>query len=156
MIQRIQSLYLALALLAGIITFFFPFASYLSDLAYYKLTLTGFNDVTPGAAQAFSSLFTLPLLGIHLVVAGLALYVLLAYKNRTKQLKFLKFAFILCIIYIGVLFLYTNVLIEKKLGVVTHYETGSYFPLIMLVFIILANRAIGKDDKLVRSMDRLR
>lgn len=156
MIQRIQSLYLVLALVACILTFFFPFASYISDLAYYQLTLTGFKHISPDPTPAFSSFFTLPLLGLHLVAGFLILFVLVSYKNRLKQLKILRFTFLFCILYIGLLFFYTNFLIEKKLGIISHYNTGSYFPLIMLAFIMLANRAIGKDEKLIRSMDRLR
>jgi len=156
MIQRIQSLYLALALIVCGLSFFFPYASYLGDTAYFQLSLTGFKDLSPDPTPAFSSYFTLPLLGFHLVVSFLILYVLAAYKNRTKQLQFMRFALLLCILYIGVLFFYTNFLIEKNLGIVSQYKLGSYFPLIILALIILANRAIGKDDKLVRSMDRLR
>jgi len=33
---------------------------------------------------------------------------------------------------------------------------GIYPPIVALIFAVLAGRAIGKDDKLVKSMDRLR
>ncbi len=37
-----------------------------------------------------------------------------------------------------------------------HYGIGTYLPLLAVVLNILATRAIKKDDKLVRSADRLR
>ncbi len=41
-----------------------------------------------------------------------------------------------------------------------HYEVsygpGIFFPIISLLFILLANRAIRKDENLVRAADRIR
>jgi hypothetical protein len=68
----------------------------------------------------------------------------------------IRFTLLINILYIGLLFFYTNILLERNLGVTTDYDFGSYFPVIVLVMVLLAKRGIEKDEKLVRSMDRLR
>jgi ABC-type polysaccharide transport system permease subunit len=57
----------------------------------------------------------------------------------------------------GIFFFYIP-MIEKKISIVPDYSKafGIYLPLVALVFLIMANRAIKRDDKLVRSADRLR
>jgi hypothetical protein len=37
-----------------------------------------------------------------------------------------------------------------------NFKAGAYLPLIQIVFVFLAQRAIGKDEELVKSADRLR
>jgi hypothetical protein len=36
------------------------------------------------------------------------------------------------------------------------YQFGMYIPLISLIFLVLASRAIRKDEELIKSSDRLR
>ena len=36
------------------------------------------------------------------------------------------------------------------------YQIGVYLPLVIMVLLVLANNSIRKDDKLVKSADRLR
>jgi len=48
---------------------------------------------------------------------------------------------------------------EKRLGgggIPSTYQFGMYIPLISLVFLVLASRAIRKDEALIKSSDRLR
>jgi hypothetical protein len=44
----------------------------------------------------------------------------------------------------------------KTSEAVSEFEIGAYIPIINLLFLFLANRSILKDEKLVRSVDRLR
>jgi uncharacterized oligopeptide transporter (OPT) family protein len=64
----------------------------------------------------------------------------------------LNIAFIL-----AVLFIYIP-LVERKTGIKPDYAggIGIYLPIVSLMFLVLANRAIKRDEKLVRSSDRLR
>jgi len=118
--------------------------------------LTGFVHVSPDPVPLFPSWFTFPLLGLNLALLVYIVLIILAYKNRIKQLKMIRFTLLLNILFIGILFFYTNFLIERNLGVTSQYDFGSYFPIIVLLMILLAKRGIEKDEKLVRSMDRLR
>ena len=80
------------------------------------------------------------------------------YKDRITQMKIVRIAILLQIILIALIFFVYAKIIETNLAASPDYldETGIYFTLISLVFLILANRSIMKDEKLVRSADRLR
>ena len=158
MIQRIQTIYLFIAAACSAALFFFPVASFLSDITYQKLYIVGLVNLAPGEQAAISRSLVLPLAVIGSLMFILALTAILLYKKRDMQLRLVKFGILSTIVMIaGIFFLYSP-LIEKKLAIVPDYtgEIGIYFPLITLVFFILANRAITRDDKLVKSLDRLR
>jgi hypothetical protein len=67
-------------------------------------------------------------------------------------------AILLDIVLIALVFFVYASIIERNLLASPDYldEAGIYFPLISLIFLILASRFIMKDEKLVRSVDRLR
>jgi len=158
MIQRIQTVYLFLAAACSVALFFFPVASFLSDLTYQKLFITGLANMAPGSPAAMAPSLVLPLAAVGALMAIMALAGILSYKKRELQLRLVMFGILFTVIMIaGIFFLYVP-LIEKKLSVVPDYSggIGIYFPLIALVLFILANRAIRRDDMLVKSLDRLR
>jgi hypothetical protein len=158
MIQRVQTVYLFFAAACSAALFFFPVASFLSEMTYQKLFITGLVNMAPGQPSAIGKSLVLPLAGVGVLMVLLALSAILTYKKRNLQLKLVKVGILVTVIMIaGIFFLYCP-LIEKKLAILPDYtgEIGIYFPLIALVFFILANRAITRDDKLVKSLDRLR
>ena len=158
MIQRIQTLFLALAFLASLFLFFLPFANVLTDLYYYKLFVYGFEDTNQNAESRFTFTTVLPLLLLNIFTAGFALVSIFLYKNRMQQVRFVRLGIFTDIILIGLIFFIYARIVENKLGETPNYldEAGIYFPLIVLIFLILANRFIVKDERLVRSIDRLR
>ena len=158
MIQRIQSLFMLIALIATILVFFFPLAGFLSDFSYYKLYIYQVKPLVPDAEKLFPSMFTLPLLLLN-TFAGLAVGVaLFAYKNRLRQIQILRFAFLLEIVEIGLIFFFYAPSVQRKTGITPDYtgEWGIYLPLLALLCIYLANRFVMKDEKKVRAADRLR
>lgn len=158
MIQRIQSLYLLLAFIACVLTFFFPFADFVlnGDQGYYLFTVTGLRDTGPGHVQVFNWVFSLPLWAMNTLVGLLCIYIIFHFKDRITQLKLLRVNVFINLIFIGFVFYYASSLIENKLGMTPHYRIGIYFPLASILLQVLATRAIRKDEKLVRSADRLR
>jgi len=161
MIQRIQSLFLILAALASILLFFFPLAGIYASHATYKFYIYELQNqapLEPGEQPIFTFMTTLPLLVLNIGVIILTVITIFLYKNRITQMKLVRFAVLLEIVMIAlILFIYASI-IEKNLFVSPDYlsEAGIYFPLVALVFLILANRSILKDEKLVRSVERLR
>jgi hypothetical protein len=158
MFQRIQTLFMFFALVASVLVFFFPLVSYLSDFYYYKLYICHLKAMTPDADKLFGSFFTVPLIIINLLVIGLIGTAIFLYKNRLRQVQMLKMAFFLEIILIALIFFYNAPAIQHKIQVSPDYtgEVGIYLPLITLIFIFLANRFIIKDEKMVKSADRIR
>ncbi len=158
MIQRIQTVYLSLAFIAIALLFAFPLAQFFSDHGVYFFSVTGLKNMVPGGANAFHPLIFLPLIIVAVGIALLTLYTIFKFKNRSLQLKLTNIGVLASIALImGIFFLYIP-MIEKKIDIVPDYSKafGIYLPLVALVFIVMAIRAIKRDDKLVRSADRLR
>lgn len=146
MIQRIQSLFLLLAAGASFALFALPFAS--TDEAVVSSTLFG---------DGFYNLFDSITLAVFFGLCGaLAVIAVFLYKNRRRQMRLTIFAFIanLCGIVFGLVFFMQNS--NDTAEKVIRDEFGMYLPILILVLTLLAYRFIGKDQKLVSSMDRLR
>jgi hypothetical protein len=158
MIQRIQSLFLAIAFLAAAALFFFPLAGVYADVNTYKLYVFEFKNMVPDAPSAFSFMTILPLLLLNVLTGVFSMTAIWMYKDRIRQLRFVRYAIFCDIVLIGLVFFIYARIVENKLGASPNYldETGIYFPLIALIFLILANRFIIRDERLVRSIDRLR
>lgn len=144
MIQRIQSLFLLLASGAFWTEFALPFAT--SDAA------------SPGVlSDMVYNIHDSPVLLALTVIGGLAtLGAIFLFNNRPlqKRLSYLGVVMAILLPLVAFLLIY-NERTGDALGAIND-GLGIYPPILALIFAILAGRAIGKDDKLVKSMDRLR
>jgi len=158
MIQRIQTLYLFLAFIAMALLFAFPLAQFFSETGTYIFSITGLKNMIPDGAPAFNSIVFLPLVIVSVGIALLALITIFQYKKRSFQIKLTSAGVFSAIALIMGIFLFYIPMIEKKINIIPNYldSIGIYLPLIALVFMVMANRAIKRDEKLVRSADRLR
>jgi hypothetical protein len=157
MIQRIQSVYLLLAVLSLGAMFFFPLASFIGgdkdQLVYFVYELI---SKVPDSIPSVPFYFVYPILGITILTILLSLFAIVQFKNRGAQLKMIRGAILLILVMIGVFFFYCSPLLEEASGTLTEYEIGSYMPLVALMFLILANRGVIHDINLLRAADRLR
>ncbi|MCF8368672.1 MAG: DUF4293 domain-containing protein [Bacteroidales bacterium] len=156
MLQRIQTLFLLVVVVLGIVLFFVPIASFLAELYYFKLFVYEFRNLTPDTEIEFGLTAVLPLLVLNIGVIGLSAYSISSFKNRILQIRLVRFTMLLCMLMIvGIFVLYPN-LISASTEANSEFEAGAYLPIVNLLFLFLANRYILKDEKLIRSMDRLR
>jgi hypothetical protein len=156
MLQRIQTLYLIVVMITSIALFFLPLISFVSDLFYLKLYLYEFRNLTPDSEIQFSLTTVLPMLVINAAVVILTLVTISKFKNRILQVRLVRFTLLLSILMIvGIFVLYPNIVMNNT-EAISEFEVGAYIPIINLLFLFLANRSILKDEKLVRSMDRIR
>jgi len=144
MIQRIQSIYLLFAaLISGILVFFISFfeheniedpniISLLSDERYLIISIgIGF----------FTSCF-------------LSVISIFMFKNRQNQFVLGRLNILINFYLLGVLlFESLNLSGETK---VSEKGIGVFLPLIIIFLLVFANKAIKKDENLVKSVDRLR
>jgi len=158
MIQRIQSLFLLGVVVISVLIFFFPLASFLSDYYYYKLYLTDMRNMAPEVEPMFSIYFTMPLLVLNVVAAIVSFIAIFYFRKRMLQIRLVRLAFILEIVFIALIFFYYIPQVEEHLSLTSDYTgvIGIYLPLGSLLLLILANRFIVRDEKLVRSTERLR
>jgi Domain of unknown function (DUF4293) len=137
MIQRIQTIYLLLAFVAtGILPFVFPLWTMNSKDYYFmqdQIYVIGFGLST-----------TLTLLSI------------VSYKKRQNQFVIGRLNIILNLILLG-LFVYRSLnLSGETAAVVSEKGIGMFLPILAIVLLVFANKAIKKDEDLVKSVDRLR
>lgn len=158
MIQRIQTVYLLLAVIALGVMFFFPLAEFIGgddQLIYYLHEVV---SLVPGSAVNLPVYFPYPILGLTTITLILALYAIFQYKSRLLQLKLVSIGVVLTLLSIGVFFFYCIPLLEDASGVLldwTRLKWISALP-VALIFMVLAYRGILADEKLIRSADRLR
>ncbi|MEC4005938.1 DUF4293 domain-containing protein [Flavobacterium sp. SUN052] len=96
---------------------------------------------------------------IYVVLFGLstALTVIsiISFKKRQHQFVLNRLNMILNLILLG-LFVYRSLNLSGETPVVSEKGIGMFLPIVSIVFLVLANKAIKKDEDLVKSVDRLR
>jgi len=158
MIQRIQTVFLAIVAISCVLLFFFPLANYY-DAAFgnYKFFIQGIRYMDPEPQVHFGSMFVLPLIIMVAVSFIFTAATIVLYKNRPLQIRLITFNVLLNIILLIVIFFFYATKIKTMTGIEPEYQyPGMVLPLISLVFLILAHRFIKKDESLVRSADRIR
>ena len=131
MIQRIQSIFLLIAALLCVAFLFVP------SLEINDLYLIAKDNIVLAILTVLSAVISF---------ADIFLF-----KNRVLQINVVKLNFLIIFGLIGFA-IYT----ELSDGDFAPNIIGAVLPILFLVFNALAIRFIKKDDKLVRSMDRLR
>ena len=89
--------------------------------------------------------------------AIVAFYEIFRYNNRLTQLKLGFLNVLLMMVVLGgtVYFIFEGETLSAN-ATQGDFETGIYLPGLALIFNLLANRFIRRDEQLVRSVDRLR
>jgi len=146
MIQRIQSIFLLLAGSASLGLFGLPLAKTaqpIEESAIFADAVYNLNDQV-GLMVLFSLAGAMALLGIFL------------FRNRRLQMKVSLSALIINLggLAFGAYYLSQNITEAGEKAI--QDGLGMYLPLVAIFFAFLAYRFIRRDDKLVKSMDRLR
>lgn len=155
MLQRVQSIYLLLASLALLALFLFPLVhNVYVDGKPISIMVTGvYQDVN---GQLTHTQFFVALTVATAFVALIPLIIIFLYRNRKQQIA-LCYSAILVII--GYSF-WMSQMAKKVMGEIqidTHnWGIGLFLSSISLLLIIFAIKAIQRDEKLVKSADRLR
>ncbi|NDI98827.1 DUF4293 domain-containing protein [Flavobacterium sp. LaA7.5] len=140
MLQRIQTIYLLIAfIVTGILPFVFPLWFTENGVEYYFVKNLAFVALFGGST-------TLSLISI------------VSFKKRKNQFVMGRLNIILNLILLG-LFVYRLLNLSGETDpekVVSEKGIGMILPIVSIVFLSLANRAIKKDEDLVKSVDRLR
>lgn len=156
MLQRIQTLYLLIVVVAMSLTLFLPSMRAISPegIDYALSTLRGFYPVEQGGFHL--SGVTMWLTITNIVILLIALFTIFMYKWRIIQIRFSIFNMVLLIGYYAIFFFTRYVILQQNTIDSTTFSWPIILPLISAILTYLALRAIGKDEALVRSLDRLR
>ncbi|HAT66743.1 MAG TPA: DUF4293 domain-containing protein [Flavobacteriaceae bacterium] len=136
MLQRIQTVYMILSILVmGALYMWFP--------------------VVEDAAKNVVIDKSEPLvLGLILAPVVLTLISIFNFKKRQQQFVLNRLSIILNFVLLGV-FVYRSLKVSGE-TLVSEKGIGVLLPIISIVFLVLANKAIKRDEDLVKSVDRLR
>ena len=145
MIQRIQTLFLLFGAICSGLLFYFPFATSESVQSSAILSDGVYN---------FQDNIAIPILFGAAIL--LSLGALVSFKNRKNQTLLTRFALIanfIGMILVTVFFFNDG---ANMASVEPQDEVGAYMPMAAMLLLAFALYFIKKDEKLVRSMDRLR
>ena len=139
MIQRIQTIYLLIVTILGVLLCCYPMA-----------------EVVPVEGEIFKMAMggPLPYSALIVLMPVLSFTTIFLYKKRVLQMRLCSFNIVLSIL----------TMLLSGLYIYMTYKTGSKLTMkwpcvimpINIILLYLAARAIGKDEALVRSLDRLR
>lgn len=153
MIQRIQTIYLLLALAFGVSMFFAPQITFLAE-TLYVLNFKGINSIE--AVENSKSISTVALTILLALTPILSLASIFLYKKRLLQLRLCGANIGLLIGTTALIYYFGTVGAKELPAIELSYHLSTVFPIVGAVLNFLALRAIAKDEALVRSMDRIR
>ena len=141
MIQRIQSVWLFIVAALSFVT--------LKTSVYSGHHI---NDLEPKPVIFLTASYN-PLLNITAVAVGvIALIVIFLFKNRKLQIRLSIIALLLSVASIALYYWQSKSFITEESSI----TITSFIPILIPVFLILSISKIRKDDKLVKSLDRIR
>ncbi|MBR4527617.1 MAG: DUF4293 domain-containing protein [Bacteroidaceae bacterium] len=171
MIQRIQTVYLALVLILS----FVGLISTIGEWTMAETVVAHFSNFTFGAEEQFKPLDSISgpwCLGVLLImVMFLSIVSIMLFRKRMRQLRLTIFSTILLVGYVAAyavfayyydlnLNLFASTAYEKGIeGVMIptfHFKFVATFPVLSIILNCLAIQGIRKDEALVRSLDRIR
>lgn len=159
MIQRIQTVFLFLVVVAMVLVMTFPIWHQLNPGQTQMMTLNAWSmtttDVESGEVVESSSKLFIGILAI--IAAGLAVFSIFQYKNRTKQMMINMINSLVMVVNVGLIVWTTHSANEVFNPAVSGAFVVGFWSILGGMFMnLLANRFIRKDEMLVRSVDRIR
>lgn len=138
MIQRIQSIYLFLVTVLGVLLCCFPMAQVISAANEFTLSM--------GSTIPYSVLIA--------IMPVLSFATIFLYKRRVVQMRLCSFNIVLSVLTLILSAIYMYIAYDNGSKIIMHWPCV-IMP-VNIILLYLAARAIGKDEALVRSLDRLR
>ena len=150
MIQRKQTVFLFLSLIATLICLSMPIALFEPQGMGGENRMLNLWVIDSSGTKDFS---VWPLFAILLSTVPLQLFAIFDYHHRKRQITTCSIDLILIIVW----YIAYGVL-SKTLssGMIYHAQLASFLPLLTLILIFLARRGIKADEALVRAADRIR
>ena len=143
MIQRIQTIYLLLAsIISGVLIFVFNLWKSIEKNIFAFDLLYSDSYLLKGIPISF------------IVSALLAFVAIFLFKNRKLQFVIGRLTILINLILLGVL-IYVSLTLPGE-AAVSEKGIGMFIPVLAILLLVLANKAIKKDEDLVKSADRLR
>lgn len=158
MLQRIQTVFLMLVVILMLLTLFLPVwtlkaenGELVQQLMAIKLTKFGATDTSDVVTY-----FPYTSMAICAVISAIvAMFSISKFKDRLMQMRL---GALNALVMAGTLACgaWFSTELIKEVGAAGRFGIGLFLPGIAMMFNMLANRFIRRDDKLVKSVDRIR
>ena len=144
MLQRIQTVYLiAAALISGLLAFLVPFYG---DTNGGMLFLADLIQIDAGYYRSIPVLFI-----VSTIISVVSIFL---FKRRSRQISSNRVNIVINFLLLGII-VYRLLNLPGEMNI-SEKGIGVFMPLLIIVLLALASKAIIKDEKLVKSVDRLR
>ena len=152
MIQRKQTLFIIIALVLNLICLCLPLASFITEGVGVPSQMFNLWILSDGGARVFTPwpLFVLLLLTMPIGIAAILLY-----KNRIMQARLCVLNILLLIAWY-IAFAVISLGQQGSLHATMAVSIPAAFPAVSIILYIRARHGVMADEKLVRSMDRIR
>ncbi len=156
MIQRKQTLFLLVAVIACLLCFFMPIGIVLPKGMGGEVSLYNLGFVDNNGTIAVSGT-CLPLFVLLAVSTALSLVTIFLYRNRKLQLTLCATNLLFSVLwYIDYVLLLFGVVTVPEVEGTVEVKFAASLPLVAIVMIALARKGVSDDEKLVRAADRIR
>lgn len=153
MIQRLQSIYLAIITLLMIIVFFLPLGTFSDGTSELLVTLFGYQQMGEGTQTVVC---TWPLVALIGATGLLSFVTIFLYKNRKMQLRLSNIGSLLIFVFYLAFAYYAYDFRGDSEEMKMVFKPALILPVISLLLYYSAIRKIKADEALIRSLDRLR
>src|ERR1700741_1677054 len=138
MVQRIQSIYLALVALFHLLLFFVPIFTW---------------DKSSNGESGFwtmTALYTLPFIILNLLIILFSIFVIAQYKSRKKQRNLVYMLAVIVMVFVALcMFQMFRITTTSEYTFIPARSFGMFLQLISIILCLMASRRIKKDDELV-------
>lgn len=152
MIQRVQTIYLFIALILMVLMYFFPFAKIIN---VQGIVYTFEFDGVKKAADNAYILKTLPTVILLSAICLINFIDIFLYKRRILQMRLCIFSMLLMLGLFGLNYYFLSAAESGIHGTIV-YKYPFIFPIIAAILNYLAFRGIRKDELLVKAYERIR
>lgn len=160
MIQRVQSIFLLISSICMILFLFLPVWLKLDPASGEMYKVFSTFMLYQENAESIMQYIYLPYAysgGVAVLTVIIAWIEIFKYKNRLTQIKLGTLNSLLMTgSLVFLVYLTYNAQNEILPNILGEYKLGLFMPAIALIFNSIANRYIRKDEKLVKSVDRIR
>jgi len=154
MIQRIQSIWFFLATVAFFALFLFAYIHFSADGIAKALKVTGVYEEIGGQVVRTQEFLGLTIATV--LIGVLPFIAIFLYKDRSKQIALAYLAIVAILGHFYWLYNTTHAILGDYQLKPENYGIGIFLPSITILFIIFAIKGIRKDEKLIKSTERLR
>ncbi len=153
MIQRIQSIYLALVTLLTASLFYLKLVTLSTQDSFYSMFFNGIFIGESNTGEMVTDMLAFSILLFTSVALGII--TIFIHKRRLIQIRIAALNIGLQVGLVGLIYFFTTTA-GKEIEVAYSFHYPVVFPVISIILLIMSIRAIGKDEALIRSLNRIR